>query len=103
MMPAQPPKCKLCGVEHWNSEGHKLPKEARSEEPTRTSVPQAPQVQPAIVTKPVTPVTMGVTSECVCPLCGAGHRPGGPMSAAERKRASRMRARAREGVGDAVD
>jgi hypothetical protein len=105
-MPAQPPKCKLCDHHHWGVD-HVLPRVERGAPAPRPPQVQALPVTPSVtsVTNPVTippVVTDTVTDACVCPLCGAGHRRGGAMSAAERKRLSRMRARARGEVGDEV-
>jgi hypothetical protein len=104
-MPVTPAKCKICGHEHWQGrEPHVFPQESRPRAPQPAQQPLLkPQVQVlpvtdsvTSVTDSVTSVTIGVTGDCICPLCGAGHRSRGPMSAAERQRASRARARMRE-------
>ncbi len=96
-MPSKPPKCKLCGVEHWNSEPHVFGKE------TAPAPKQRPVSVTTPVTKPVTPVTTPVTTrpsvttpvtqgeECVCPTCGAAHLPRVYASQAEKQRAYRAR------------
>ena len=59
-MPSKPPKCKLCGVEHWNSEPHVFAREtAPAPKPRPVNVTQ-PVTES--VTKPVTPVTRPVTT-----------------------------------------
>jgi len=117
-MPSKPPKCKLCGVEHWNSEPHVFaretapapkPRPVNVTQPVTESVtqpvtesvtqPVTPVTRPVTttpsVTQPVTPVTKSVTQgeECVCPTCGSSHTPGGRMynSPAEKQRAYRAR------------
>jgi len=109
-MPSKPPKCKLCGVEHWNSEPHVFaretapapkPRPVNVTQPVTESVtqPVTPVTRPVTttpsVTQPVTPVTKSVTQgeECVSPACGSSHTPGGRMynSPAEKQRAYRAR------------
>ncbi len=67
------PLCKLCGVRHWPSEGHKF---------TETAVAKINEALPKDV--PITP-----KSGEVCPTCGQRR----PMTGAERVRRHRARMR----------
>jgi hypothetical protein len=81
-MPAKPPKCKLCGSEHWNSEPHVLPK---GEQVTVTKAPAVTKAPVPIVTKPI-PVTKASEGRV-----GTTGRPRLYATNADRQRAYRAR------------
>jgi len=91
-MPAKPPRCKLCGAEHWNSEPHVLPDQKPVTVP-RKLVTQAvkPVTQDA---QPVTPPEKPVTVQEV-PVTRGKRGPARVYATnAERQRAYRARRQA---------
>jgi hypothetical protein len=70
-MPSKPPKCKLCGVEHWNSEPHVFARETAP----------APKPRPVNVTQPVTEsVTQPVTESVTQPVTESVTQPVTPVT-----------------------